>query len=126
MYYSESQRSPFLSNSGGVINDSAHSEATHREIDLEVKRLIDESYRTADETLQAQRETLDRLRADLVEMETMSAEHMQKVIAETRPAPRIMPGTSVVKSASSENPSRSDTPDESGDFEKPPRDAGKG
>jgi cell division protease FtsH len=95
MYYSESQRSPFLANGGGMVGDSVHSEATHREIDLEVKRLIDESYRIAEDTLMSQRATLDQLRADLAEMETMSAEHMHKVIDATRPAPRIMPGTSV-------------------------------
>ena len=90
MYYSEAQRSPFLAGSGGFVAQSVHSEATLREIDLEVRRLVDEACRTALETLTSQRETLDRLSADLVELETMSAEHMHRVIEQTRRAPRLM------------------------------------
>lgn len=124
MYYSESQRSPFLSNGGGIINESIHSEATLREIDLEVKRLIDESYQIAMDTLSSQRPILDQLRSDLAEMETMSAEHMQKVIDSHRTAPRLMPGTSSVRvpsPATSDNASRTESPDatESGDDASP-------
>jgi cell division protease FtsH len=96
MYYSESQRSPFLAGSGGMISESVHSEATLREIDQEVKRVVDEAYRTAVETLTAKRQTLDRLTADLIDMETMSSEHMHKVIDENRTGPKLMPGTAPV------------------------------
>lgn len=90
MYYSEAQRSPFLAGSGGIVSESIHSEATLREIDIEVKRLVDEAYRTALETLTSQRETLEKLTADLIEMETMSAEHMHKVIDANRKGPKLM------------------------------------
>ncbi|MFO0426188.1 MAG: ATP-dependent zinc metalloprotease FtsH [Planctomyces sp.] len=110
MYYSEAQRSPFLAGAGGVISESVHSEATHREIDQEVKRLVDEAYRTAFETLQSRRPTLERLTADLIDMETMSAEHMHKVIDELRTGPKIMPGTTPVVVAESDGPSVSSAP----------------
>jgi len=90
MYYSEAQRSPFLAGSGGIVSESIHSEATLREIDIEVKRLVDEAYRTALDTLTSQRETLEKLTADLIEMETMSAEHMHKVIDANRKGPKLM------------------------------------
>jgi cell division protease FtsH len=90
MYYSESQRSPFLAGSGGIVSESIHAEATLREIDLEVRRLVDEACQTAMETLTSQRETLEKLSADLMEMETMTAEHMHRVIEQTRKAPRLM------------------------------------
>lgn len=96
MYYSDAQRSPFLAGSGGVIAERVHSEVTLREIDQEVKRLVDEGYRTAFETLTSQRTTLDRITADLIEMETMSAEHMHKIIDENRTGPKIMHGTTPV------------------------------
>ncbi|MCA9066766.1 MAG: cell division protein FtsH, partial [Planctomycetaceae bacterium] len=95
MYYSEAQRSPFLAGSGGMISESVHSEATLREIDLEVKRLVDEAHKTALEILSSQRQCLDRLSGDLMEMETMTAEHMHRVIDECRTGPKIMHGTSV-------------------------------
>ena len=90
MYYSDAQRSPFLAGSGAIVSESMHAEATRREIDLEVKRLVDEAYRTAQETLTSQRTTLERLTADLIEMETMSAEHMHRVIEENRRGPKLM------------------------------------
>lgn len=90
MYYSEAQRSPFLAGSGAIVSESIHSEATLREIDIEVKRLVDEAYRTALDTLTSQRETLEKITADLIEMETMSAEHMHKVIDANRKGPKLM------------------------------------
>ncbi|MCA9035512.1 MAG: ATP-dependent zinc metalloprotease FtsH [Planctomycetaceae bacterium] len=95
MYYSEAQRSPFLAGAGAVVSESIHAEATLREIDQEVKRLVDEAYRTAFETLTSQRRTLDKLTADLIEMETMSAEHMHLVIEQNRTGPKIMHGTNL-------------------------------
>lgn len=93
MFYSESQSSPFLNGSGAMVRESVHSEETLREIDLEVKRLVDESYRCAYEVLMTRRSTLDRLSADLFELETMTAEQMHAVIDQYRQGPKIVPGT---------------------------------
>lgn len=98
-YYSESQTSPFLAGSGAMVKESVHSEETLREIDLEVKRIVDESYRNAYEVLVSQRETLDHLSAELFEQETMSAEQMHQIIDEHRSGPKIVPGTSVTIAA---------------------------
>jgi len=104
MYYSENQRSPFLAGSGALVSESIHSEATLREIDIEVKRLVDEAYRTAMDTLTSQRVTLEKISADLFEMETMSAEHLLKIIDANRKGPKLMAGAGglVVESPSAE------------------------
>ena len=96
MYYSEAQRSPFLAGGGAIVTESIHAEATLREIDIEVKRLVDEAYRTAMDTLTSQRETLEKLTADLIEKETMSAEQMHKIIDENRKGPKLMAGAAVL------------------------------
>ena len=96
MYYSEAQRSPFLHGGGGMVSESIHSEATLREIDMEVKRLVDEAYRTAFDTLTSQRTTLEKITADLIEMETMSAEHMHKIIDANRKGPKLMAGVGTI------------------------------
>lgn len=93
-YYSESQTSPFLSGSGGMMKESVHSEETLREIDQEVKRIVDESYRSAYEVLTSQKATLDHLSQELFEIETMSADQMHAIIDEHRDGPKIVPGTS--------------------------------
>jgi cell division protease FtsH len=96
MYYSESQRSPFLHGGGGIVSESIHAEATLREIDIEVKRMVDEAYRTAMDTLTSQRTTLEKITADLIEMETMSAEHMHQIIDANRKGPKLMAGAGTI------------------------------
>ncbi|MDA1229527.1 MAG: ATP-dependent zinc metalloprotease FtsH [Planctomycetota bacterium] len=96
MYYSEAQRSPFLHGGGGIVSESIHAEATLREIDIEVKRLVDEAYRTAFDTLTSQRTTLEKITADLIEMETMTAEHMHKIIDANRKGPKLMAGVGAI------------------------------
>jgi len=103
MFYSESQSSPFLTGSGTVVRDSMHSEETLREIDLEVKRLVDEAYRSAYEVLMSKRAVLDQLSEELFEMETMTAEHMHKVIDQHRDGPKIVPGTSAALTDASQS-----------------------
>lgn len=113
MFYSDAQRSPFLAGSGAMMRETIHSEETLREIDLEVKRLVDEGYRTAYEALTERREILDHLSRELFETETMAAEQMHAIINEHRGGPKIMPGTSVERIAeqSAESRPRTDLPD---------------
>ena len=114
MFYSESQASPFLGGAG-VMKESVHSEETIREIDLEVKRLVDEAYRSAYEILTSQRATLDHLSRELFELETMTAEQMHEIIDEHRDGPKIVPGTSatVAELDSPASPDVSDVESES-------------
>lgn len=121
MFYSETQTSPFLANGGGGVRESIHSEETLREIDLEVKRLVDEAYRCAHEVLQSQRATLDHLSSELFEIETMSADQMQSIIDEHRDGPKIVPRTAAAStgveftSAPTESPSTDGSPDRTGE-----------
>jgi len=109
MFYSESQTSPFLGGGGAVVRESIHSEETLREIDLEVKRMVDEAYRTAYEVLVSKRSTLDELSAQLFEQETMSADEMHAVIDQHRDGPKIVPGTAPGILREAERPSSDDS-----------------
>ena len=93
MYYSDVQRSPFMNGNRTVRAELAHSEDTVREIDLEVKRIIDECFETAHGILVSQRETLDHLSRNLVETETMDADQLRRILDEHRTGPQIKPGT---------------------------------
>ena len=97
MFYSESQRSPFFSAGGpGIVQESVHSEETLREIDLEVKRIIDETYRAAYEILKAQEDILDHLGRELFEKETITAEELQGIMRQHRDGPHIVPGSTAL------------------------------
>jgi cell division protease FtsH len=56
------------------------SEETARQIDLEVRRLIDEAYQSAHGILEAHQEAMHRLAAALLERETIDAEEVKMLI----------------------------------------------
>lgn len=103
--YRESKRSPFLGLQASTPGDYVHSETTVREIDLEVKRIVDECMQTAYDTLVQRRDVLEHLTRELIEIEVMDAEQLQKILDTHRKGPQIKPGTFVERLAAEEPPS---------------------
>jgi cell division protease FtsH len=71
-----------------------YSDATAQEIDHEVRRLIDDSYQTAKETLIAHRSTLDVIAKALLEYETLDGVQIKEIVQHGRlinPPPAISP-----------------------------------
>ncbi len=102
VHYSETQRSPFIMGNQGMPLEQAHSEDTVREIDLEVKRIIEESSRTAHEILSSRREVLEHMTRDLIECEVMDADHLHQILDEHKTSPQIKPGTFATTAGSEE------------------------
>ncbi len=92
VHYSETRRSPFLAGAT-TLGEPVHSEDTIREIDLEVKRIIDEAGRTVHEILSTRRAALEQMSRELMESETMDADHLKRILDETKTSPQISPGT---------------------------------
>jgi len=90
--YRESGRSPFL-NGADVPREHSHSEHTAREIDEEIKHIIDESLEKARRILQSRREALVALSERLIEKEVLGADELKAVIEESSPRWMIVPGT---------------------------------
>ena len=78
--YQTEGRSPFLS--GGGANDSSWSEAppTAREIDLEVRRILDETLAETRSLLTARREALEEITQVLIERESIDTLELQEVL----------------------------------------------
>src|SRR5438270_9867766 len=57
-----------------------YSEATAEEIDREVRRLLDDAYQTAKQTLLAQRAHLDAIAKNLLEYETLDGMQIKELI----------------------------------------------
>ena len=105
--YSERVRSPFLGTD--VANDSVHSEETIREIDLEVRRIIDACGKTVFEILTNRRPVLEQMSRELLECEVMDADHLRKIIDQHKTAPQLSPGTFVMhKTKPEEAPASAD------------------
>ena len=98
MHYSDA-RPTFLGAQSAA--EVYHSEQTMREIDLEVKRLIDEANRTALEICSTRRPLLDQMSKELMEIEVMDAEHLGRILAEFKTGPQLKPGTTAAKPAPS-------------------------
>jgi cell division protease FtsH len=63
-------------------NQPDYSDEIAFQIDKEIRRIVDESYDTAEDILVRNRELLDKLAAELIEYETVDAEHLKRLIEE--------------------------------------------
>jgi cell division protease FtsH len=109
--YRDSQRSPFATSGYVPSNDYAHSEETIREIDLEVKRIIDQSSQTALDIVSHRKAVLEQMSRELMEKETMDADHLQRILDEHAITPQIKPGTHAANPAGGPPPAADNQPD---------------
>lgn len=93
--YRESSRSIFLAGGSEPGRERYHSEETAREIDQEIKRIINESLEKVRHILESRRKALDALAAALIEKEVIDSEELKRVIEANSPSPLIVPGTAV-------------------------------
>ncbi len=91
--YRESNRSPFLMSAGGESYGREYSEQTAREIDQEVKRIIDEGVVKTRVILTERRAALEALALRLIEVEVVDSIDLQRIMDESLTGPRVVPGT---------------------------------
>jgi cell division protease FtsH len=90
--YRESNRSPFLIG-GDMPRMQHHSEQTAREIDEEVKRIIDEGLRLTKHILESRRDALVAVSQCLIKQEVIDSAELKRLIEENSSSPMIVPGT---------------------------------
>jgi cell division protease FtsH len=76
----EKERRPLFLDIGMPEGPKHYSEQTAREIDEEVKRLIDGAYATVKQTLSANKDKLMKLAAVLLEKETVEGDEIRKIL----------------------------------------------
>jgi len=91
--YRESNRNPFLATGGEMPRMQSHSEHTAREIDEEVRRIIDESLERVRQILSQRNTALEAITKELMEQEVIGSEELARIIEENSPNPLIVPGT---------------------------------
>jgi cell division protease FtsH len=74
-----------------------YSEQTAREIDQEVKRIIDEGIDRTRSILESRRPALEAVAAKLLEVEVIDGAQLKQVIEDASTSPRLVPGTDVEK-----------------------------
>ncbi|QDU54124.1 ATP-dependent zinc metalloprotease FtsH [Aeoliella mucimassa] len=114
--FREGGRGAFLAGSEGPAQ-RYYSEQTAREIDQEVKRIIDEQLDRTRGILESRRLALDAIANTLIEHEVIDGSTLQKVIEESHPSPRLVPGTDLERKptpAPQPKPSEGDTAEGTG------------
>ena len=90
--YRERSRSAFLA-SGPGESQKQLSEHTAREIDLEVKRIIDESIVQVRHILEERHDALVALSDRLMVVESIEFDDLRRIVDESSPGPMVVPGT---------------------------------
>lgn len=102
--YREGNRSPFLAGGAGESFGREYSEQTAREIDQEVKRLIDEAIQKTRTILSERRAALEALAQRLIEVEVVDADDLKRIMDATIGGPRVVPGTATNSTGSPASP----------------------
>jgi cell division protease FtsH len=93
MTYRESGPPSFINGAVDAPRQRHHSEQTAREIDEEIKRIIDESLEKVRHILETRCAALDAMAKCLIEKEVIDTEELKQIIAANCPNPLIVPGT---------------------------------
>jgi cell division protease FtsH len=90
--FRERPGSAFLAGSGGE-DGRDYSERTAREIDVEVRQIIDEATEAVREVLLARRNALEAIAQRLMEKEVMDGSELRQLLEQNSPGPRLVPGS---------------------------------
>jgi cell division protease FtsH len=115
--YRENPRSPFLAGAGGDLPAArSHSEQTAREIDEEVRRIVDASIQKVRRILDTRRAALEAVTRRLIECEVIDGDELRTIIEASIGAPQLVPGTEAERrvpaavSAAAPRPPAADAP----------------
>ncbi len=83
MVYEEDQQQSFF----GSVGSRSISEATQQQVDLEVRRILDEQYKVARDILENHQEIADAMVKALMEWETISRDQIREIMEGREPQP---------------------------------------
>jgi cell division protease FtsH len=91
--FRESNRNPFIYSGMEMGRVQHHSEQTAREIDEEVKRILDEALENTRHILETRKAALIAVSEQLIKQEVIDAIELKRIVDENSPSPMIVPGT---------------------------------
>ncbi|MEM9410560.1 MAG: cell division protein FtsH, partial [Planctomycetota bacterium] len=110
--YKEDRSNPFLAGSTADLSGKMYSEQTAREIDEEVKKIIDESVEKVRKILDLRHDALVALTNRLIEIESVDHNELKQIVEENSPGPMVVPGTNVEREDESITANNSETDSE--------------
>jgi cell division protease FtsH len=91
--FRDSNRSAFLVASMDAPRSQHHSEQTAREIDQEVRRILDEGLNRTRHILESRRAALEAVSQQLIKQEVIDSAELKRLIEANSTSPMIVPGT---------------------------------
>ena len=91
VYYPDGEQSAFLG--GGGMGVREYSEETAREIDMEVRKIIDGAIEEVRGVLLARRTALEALARLLLEKETVEGNELRQLLEDYYPGPKLVPAS---------------------------------
>jgi len=91
--FRDSNRNPFLVSALEMPRSQHHSEQTAREIDQEVRRILDEGLNRTRHILESRRAALEAISLQLIKQEVIDSTELKRLIETNSPSPMIVPGT---------------------------------
>jgi cell division protease FtsH len=96
VYFHEQNHSSFLAGSMVGSSEREHSEQTAREIDIEVRKILDDATEEVRAILQTRRSALEAVAQRLVDKEVIDGVELRLILEEHSPGPRLVPGSLAV------------------------------
>jgi cell division protease FtsH len=93
--YRESGRMAFLQGPPDFPRERDHSDQTARQIDEEIKRILDESLEKVRHILETRKPALEALAKTLIEKEVIDTHELKQIIEASSPSAVLVPGTAV-------------------------------
>jgi cell division protease FtsH len=95
VYFREQSGGAFLPGANWGDGEREYSEQTAREIDLEVRKIIDEATEEVRGIIQTRRAALEAVASRLVETEVMDGAELRQLLDQHNPGPHLVPGSLV-------------------------------
>ena len=92
--YRSTARGTFLATATMEGAGRTYSEQTAREIDEEIRRIVNEATERVRHILETRRAALEAIAKRLIEVESIDADELRQLIEENSPSPLVVPGTS--------------------------------
>jgi cell division protease FtsH len=99
VYFHEQNNPTFLAGAPAGSGEREHSEQTAREIDIEVRKILDDATEEVRAILQERRTALQAVAQCLVEKEVIDGGELHQLLEQHSPGPRLVPGSLAVSTA---------------------------
>jgi cell division protease FtsH len=105
VYFREQNAAAFLAGSIAGPSEREHSEQTAREIDIEVRKILDDATEEVRAILQTRQAALQAVALRLVEKEVIDGAELRELLSQHSPGLRLVPGSLAVPAAVDSLPS---------------------